>query len=122
FRSRTRRPALRVLRLVAARTVRTGQGCVQPGVAVAVRGQRVAGARARARVVRPAMARAEQPEEAGAHRYGPRAVPAVLDLRREGARHMDGRGGALLLRERQRQARAEGTVVARGGRAGSRLR
>ena len=112
-RSGARRAALRVLRLVAARAVRAGQGRVQPGVAAAVCGQRVAGARARARVVRPAMARAEQPEEARAHRHRSRALPAVLDLRRAGARQVDRRGGPLLLRERQRQARAEGALVAR---------
>ena len=121
-RSRARRPTLRVLRLVAARAVRTGQGCLQPGVAAAVHGQRVASARARARVVRPPVARAEQPEEAGAHRHRPRHLPAVLDLRCDGARQVDRRGRALLLRERQRQARAEGALVARSGRARSRLR
>ena len=76
---------------------------------------RVAGARADPRVVRPAVARAEQPRSEGAHRHGQRRLPAVLDVRRHGARALDGRGRQVLLRT----ARASKRVQRRALDAGS---
>ena len=71
-RSREGRPQLRVLRLVVARPVRTGQGRVPAGVAAAAQDLRAAGARPDSRVVRPAVVRAERVQEEGddGHRAG----------------------------------------------------
>src|SRR5260221_13422184 len=80
-RSRARRPTVRVLRLVPARAVPTGQGGVQPRVAAAVRGPRAARPGARPRVVRAAVAPSPQPEYPRPPGYATRPLPALLDRR-----------------------------------------
>ena len=61
LRRRRGRPPLRFLRVDGARALRGGQGSVSSGVAPAAEDRRVAGARSDSRVVRPAVAGAQQP-------------------------------------------------------------
>ena len=63
-------------------------------------------------VVRPPMARAEQPEREGAHRHREGDLSSVLDVRRERRRAMVGRRRQVLLRARRQPAGAEGQLDA----------
>ena len=58
----------------------------------------------------------------GAHRHGQGHLPSLLDVRREGRRALDRRGGQVLLRPAGRQERAPGAVDAGVRRAVARVR
>ena len=98
--ARTRRADLRLLRLARARSLRRNQGADPPGERAAVQDQSGRGARKSARLVSQPLVCAEPFQEPRLHRHHPRALPALLDLRRAGRRAMDRRGRLLLLHDR----------------------